>query len=413
VIEVEVENFQSVEKVRFKIDGFTALVGRSNIGKSALVRAIQSALTGASGTDFVRHGSSCERRLKENKKCKCQTTVRLRTPRIELVWEKGDAVNRYTITRPGQAPVPYDKVDRGTPDFLQPDFAPVKIGDSSNLIQVSEQFSPIFLLNTSGSVVADVLSDVARLDAINEATRLVTKDRKEASSTRTVRERDVGELARDLTAYDGLDLCVADVQRIEAKHADILARQAEFHEVQRMARHMEVLIPSILAIHETLKPKLPNIETVTKTWERFDKNFEFERELAQRSEAVGELEAVEQVDLPSLDKILENLKWFQQVDQCLRRFVVFKQDFERARALSAAKDPDPEGARTALERLRVVAGLLTRYEALTTSITTLEVQAQTADQEAEAVLEELKELGMCPTCAQPVGTDQHLHLEVS
>ena len=63
--EVEVRNFQSVEHAVFRIEGFTALVGRSNIGKSALVRAVKAALTGATGTDFVRHGGLCARRLKD------------------------------------------------------------------------------------------------------------------------------------------------------------------------------------------------------------------------------------------------------------------------------------------------------------------------------------------------------------
>ena len=33
MIEVEVRNFQSIEHISLKVEGFTALVGRSNIGK--------------------------------------------------------------------------------------------------------------------------------------------------------------------------------------------------------------------------------------------------------------------------------------------------------------------------------------------------------------------------------------------
>ena len=95
MIEVEIQNFQSIDKVAFKIEGFTVLVGRSNIGKSALIRAIHCALTGASGTDFVRHGLDCERRIKGNKKCKCKSTVLFKTPSLHLIWEKGDADNQY------------------------------------------------------------------------------------------------------------------------------------------------------------------------------------------------------------------------------------------------------------------------------------------------------------------------------
>jgi predicted ATP-dependent endonuclease of OLD family len=61
MIEIEVNDFQSISHTAVTIDKFSVIVGRSNIGKSALVRAIQCALTGAVGTDFVRHGATCDR----------------------------------------------------------------------------------------------------------------------------------------------------------------------------------------------------------------------------------------------------------------------------------------------------------------------------------------------------------------
>src|SRR5277367_3768831 len=154
--EVEVTNFQSIEHAKFVIEGYTALVGRSNIGKSAIVRAVKAALTGASGTSFVRHGPNCARRLKDAKKCQCKATVRIKREGFDLLWEKGDSDNRYTFN--GQV---NDSVGQGTPTFLQAGFAPIKIGDDKELLQVADQFDPIFLLNKTGGAVADVLSDVA------------------------------------------------------------------------------------------------------------------------------------------------------------------------------------------------------------------------------------------------------------
>jgi exonuclease SbcC len=215
MIELEITGFQSIERISLTVDRFTALVGRSNIGKSAIVRAVKAALTGAAGTDFVRHDpKTCSRVLKGNKKCKCKATVRMGFPEFSFLWEKGDSDNRYTVWRNGTEEV-YDKLDRGTPEFLSPAFSPIKVGDSPHLINVGDQFEPIFLLGDPGSAVADVLSDVAKLDNLNAALRLVAKDKTACSSTLKVREVDSqAEMAR-LAGFAGLDanlIAISDLQ---------------------------------------------------------------------------------------------------------------------------------------------------------------------------------------------------------
>jgi DNA repair ATPase RecN len=207
VIDVEIKDFQSIERVVLTIDGFTALLGRSNIGKSAVIRAMKAALTGSAGTAFVRHGPSCARRVKKTKTCKCFSSVHLRGKDFDLLWEKGDAINRYTYN--GQV---YDRAERGVPEFLLDKFALVKVGDDQKLLQCSDQFYPIFLLDQTGGVVAEVLSDAARLDRINVAMKLAEKDRREAVSVRKVREQDLTLLAEKIGRFDGLDNVLSEVQ---------------------------------------------------------------------------------------------------------------------------------------------------------------------------------------------------------
>lgn len=452
MIEVSIENFQSIEKVHFKIDRFTAFVGRSNIGKSAVVRALRNALTGASGTDFVRHGASCERRLKDNKKCRCQTTVRIQMPKIDLVWEKGDSVNRYTVTKAGETPVVYDKVDRGTPEFLQPGFSPVKIGDDAQLVQVSEQFNPIFLLNVGGPTVADVLSDVAHLDDINEAMRLSVKDRKEASATRTIRERDVAATVSDLSAYDGLDLAVQDVQRVEQHHAQLSAKQQSFETAKQFVNQLEELVRGIRSLQAATKPELPNLvqaqalsaqvinldrlheahtsreaavevlagveqivlpdlDRVQKLSARtLDSHRLYDAQMS-REAAVQSLSGVEQVILPDLALVEATKKQFDLVSSLYRRAQVLRLEFDRGKALTATKEPDLAALQEIAEKFRLVQALFDRSEALPVAIAAIERQLKAAEVEETTVLKELQDLGMCPTCAQPISAGHHLHLE--
>lgn len=413
MIEVQVENFQSITKAAFKIDGFTALVGRSNIGKSALVRAFRNALTGAQGTDFVRHGPSCERRLKEAKKCKCQTTVRISTPKVAIVWEKGDAVNRYTVTHPGEPPVLYDKVNRGTPEFLSPDFSPLKVGDETELVQVSEQFNPIFLLNASGPAVADVLSDVARLDDINEATRLVVKDRKDAAATRTVREKDVAELVRNLATYDGLDLAVEDVGRVEAKYTSIQERQRQLSNVNRLVLSLETVLRSIRSLQVVTSQELPNSDNLQTTSTSFTKVVRFEAAWGVRTAAIDRLSGIDSIELPSVAPVQDKLKELGTIEEWIRRVQAVKANFDRLKALEGVSDPTLKPLEETRSRFLAVESLTHRLQAIVTSIQSLQEQVQEAEKEEASALEQLQALGICPTCSQSVGANHRLHLEAS
>lgn len=41
-VKVSIKNFQSVSDIEFEIHGFTCITGPTNIGKSAIIRAISS-----------------------------------------------------------------------------------------------------------------------------------------------------------------------------------------------------------------------------------------------------------------------------------------------------------------------------------------------------------------------------------
>jgi len=53
---VRVEDFQSLQSVDFTATGLTVITGASNIGKTALIRAIEGALFGKPGDYYIKHG---------------------------------------------------------------------------------------------------------------------------------------------------------------------------------------------------------------------------------------------------------------------------------------------------------------------------------------------------------------------
>jgi hypothetical protein len=401
MIEIEIQNFQSIEKVAFRIEGFTALIGRSNIGKSATIRALKYALTGAAGTDFVRHGPECERRVKGNKKCKCKSVVSITTASMKLVWEKGDDDNQYTVTKDGKETV-YTAVNRGTPDFLLPDFEPVKVGDSTDLLQVSDQFDNPFLLKESGSAVADVLSDVAKLDDINVAMKLVGKDRKNAVSTRNVRDKDIKQLTVELEGYEGLDKAVANAEAVEARYVAIEVLDTEVGQLDGFVGELQTLAVSIKALGKAVKPKLPDGGKLRKTGAAFVQLVKFYDEVAERGPVIRKLKGVDKVAVPDIGPVREALQTAEQFDGWLDRVRVLKQELSQSKKLDDLPEPAAGPSQEGLKALRAVGGLAARYEAVEASVSELEGRLAAVEAEEKELLDEFEALGVCPTCSLPV-----------
>ena len=61
MVHIEIRNFQAITHEVIEVRGFSALAGRSNIGKSTIIRAVKAALTGAPVDSYVRHSSRCLR----------------------------------------------------------------------------------------------------------------------------------------------------------------------------------------------------------------------------------------------------------------------------------------------------------------------------------------------------------------
>ncbi len=443
MIEIEVQNFQSIEKLALNIDRFATIVGRSNIGKSAIVRALQCALTGATGTDFVRHRPDCERLTRGNKKCKCQASVMIKTAKLKLFWEKGDAINQYTVWQDGETGegTVYSKIDRGTPDFLLPDFEPVKVGKDSELIQVSEQFAPIFLLDQSGNTVADVLSDVAQLDQVNVAMGLVSKDRKSALATRRIREKDILDLVETLTHFDGLDQAVTDVQGVESSFKAVEGAQEAVERLDGYVDTLGALTASVAALGAATALDLPVAPPLRESFRKRSELDRFYQAVAERAPVVRRLSGIHKVALPdtgpiegSADRLDRLVAWLaslrdfkaeipglkkldkaslpeplpvrEALDQsgALRSFLDKQARLEGAvpeleQAL-AMTEPEPLSVREAVDKTKALQSLLDKQDRLEGAVPELEQDLAAAETEEAAILAEINELGVCPTCCE-------------
>lgn len=408
MVRVEVHNFQSIEDAVVEIDGFSVVVGRSNIGKSALVRAIKAALTGAPAENYVRHGSQCQRLVKGAKSCKCFCSVRIQGPGLDLLWEKGDAINRYVHNG-----AEHTVVGKGTPDFLGPGFAPIFIGGDTapTLLQVADQFRPLFILDRSGTAVADVLSDVAKLDQINEASRSAERDRRERSAERKLREKDLNDLEQTLVLYDGLEAAVARVQAVEGMAEGVAALELKLAAVDRFAVALQAVTGSIrtLAPIETLE--VPSPAMVIEQSARLRALTGWRRSFEARKELTASLEQAAGIAVPDCSSVIGHAESLAQLERWRARLVAVKTVFTRFKAVEDATVSAIGPLEASYATYRTMSVWSERVSGLEGALARLQKSLVAAEADEKTLLAEFKALEVCPTCRQPIAIAGHLHPE--
>jgi hypothetical protein len=451
MLRVTVDNFQSIEHVEVKVDGFAALVGRSNIGKSALVRAVRYALTGTLGSDFVRHDpDTCTRIKRGTKKCKCQCNVRIEIKgHMTILWEKGDAVNQYTVWDAEGNKQVYNKVERGNLTFLGEGFETIKVGNDKNvMVQIANQFKPLFLVDESGSVVADVLSDVAKLDDLNEALRMVEKDRRAAVSERKVRERDLASQQEVLDTYDGLDDDIGRVAQLRGEGDKLVEANDELDRLSGFLSQLEEYAVAIRSLRSAVKPALPASQSLQEAFQgaldlrRFERDYDaltgqvsaltaavkpalsappreqldslaslrgWEKRRSVLGPLVELLEGVCLVDLPSPEGIRQADDELELLTKWLGRLRQLKVAFLAVRDAVAVELPDQPQLQAHYQKFIWLCEIETRRDALVSEVESLRTAHAEAEREVQSLLQEFAELGACPTCEQKLDPSHRLH----
>lgn len=455
MIEVKIENFQAIDSLKFHIEGFTAVVGRSNLGKSSIIRALKAALSGADGNNFVRHDpETCARVLRGVKKCRCFCSVHFKfEDGRRLLWEKGDAINQYTAWAVDGEKTVYSNVggkSSDAPSMLEKGFAPIELSQKKNFLQVADQFNPLFLLDLSGTVVADVLSDVAQLDEINKAMRLVSKDRRSAASTRKVREDDVKTIGVKLEKYETLDRTLQQANKVEQKHDHMLihlgkidliagflenyirvgvalkalkkavepelpevhplnASAIKYSEADRLLGELEKGVAGVRSLLGVQKVELPDIEQIKVKAEKAQKASELFMRLTTVAYALRDLKGVDQVEVPALPSLGERVENLKSINRWQTRLQTLESALGQYKGFDDVADLDASKLRQAQTRLVEASGFYSKLVALEDTIRQTQADLDAAESEEALVLSDFKALGVCPTCSQNITPEGHAH----
>lgn len=395
-ITVRVRNFQSVEDATIIIDGFTVITGSNNAGKSAMIRAIRGVFTNAPPGPLVRHGCT---HLTVDIKFEDGNTI---------TWEKGAKINRYIVN--GKT---LDTVGRGVPPEVEAlGIRSIQAGTDRIWPQIADQFSgSLFLVGSPGSAIAEAVADVDRVGKLSSALKLSESDRRGVSNTLKVRRSDREALETELKSFNGLDAVAKDVLHLEAQLTAVEKHQRELQavlDIQRQYRETCKQIDFLSGVREAQIPETEQIQEVTNIQQQLREMGILSTKLHGYQNQVEHFSKVSMVpriqdgtEAIQVQRDLQGAKVFQ------KQMAVYKQTIKSLDTVASISIPDvPAKAKALQEALITVRNFRKMKEDAIAEIQKIEgstkdisTKLTLAVAEVEALL---TELGVCPTCRQPI-----------
>lgn len=249
-----IQNFQSLADVDLELGPLTVLVGPSNSGKSAVLRAVRAAVHNVSRPDvIVRRG-------------KTKATIALGPFNLSgfpedafvLVFERGKSLSRYTIKRANGDPLVYAKAGTTVPD------------DIAKIIRIAEvegedlnfalQHDRPFLLDAPATKVAKVLGDLTGINVLFEAVREANRRRLEVVSKLKVRRADVEELHERAAAYEDVGAQHERVRKAEDAYWEAARVNTR---IEGLARLIDVVEKAEAVLAEMSElPPVPSLDAI-------------------------------------------------------------------------------------------------------------------------------------------------------
>lgn len=390
-IYARIQNFQSISDLEIEIKGFTCITGITNIGKSAIIRALSSAFLNNPVVGAVRDGE---------KFC----TVSIESEDWGFTWEKGgknSGINRYKLKKPEEKEL--EKIGQGQlDDIASMGFTSVQVGSKVIHPWFASQFEPIFLLNMSGPAVTDFISDISHLGILQDAILLNVRGKKRLLDTVRIKTDEVSvlkEKEQQLTELDALltlnDELKAQYESIQQYENDIRTGEILDQNLKDAANSIRVLqdIRTVQVPDDDIKDELSQYQAMYAHWVK----------LEHTAKSIITLRDITIVSLPEPPteglQVVEAIALAERIDE-----------INRVIDILSAEIPSPEPGE-APSKLLEAEGVLARIEAIQAEEDTLRGQLKATEDELGEVKEDLAKIPTCSTCKRPWSGD-HSHTVV-
>jgi len=421
-VHVRIRDFQSIGDLEMEIRGFTCVTGKSNIGKSAIVRAISSALLNRPVVGMVRKGA---------KACR----VSLRSSKWSLQWEKSErGTNKYQVNDKKLERVGQGQLE----DIARLGFGSIRVGDQDMLPWLAPQWKPIFLLDVTGTAVTEFISEVSRLKVLQDAIVMALKGRRWCLDRAKLKREELASLQGRDAQLDGLDVLLEankqldaqaesiekyekrlsagiavdagidrarttidtlqPVRRVRMSSLDLDDQLARLRKMQRMHDGLETTATKIIKLRSVKNVAVPSAPDQEHA--RFMRLRKY-RHIDELRESVDAMEGVSDVSVPNLEDVstdVSNLRQMSGLWQSLERGAKAIVPLVEIKNVSV---PDVNLGDD-LDRVRRGSRVASRVATTDHEAKSLERELASVKEELEELESELAAIEICPTCGSPI-----------
>ena len=240
MMRLKIRNFQSIRKAELEISGFTVITGRSNVGKTALVRAAQAVFFGIPGDYFIREGETF-------------TGVALYDDDLEIIWRK---TNKPDPKKPSALQVNgtvHTKIGKDHMRLTEPcGVFELQTSQSRIRPQFAMQHDSIFMLAETETTVAEILKLLGRIDVVTTAQRNAKRDLSSSVMRRKVREGDL-EVAKEK---------LKELEYVPGLRIKYVALEKQYLEMLKNNEQRAVFIGGLERLQQIVPRKIPTPPTI-------------------------------------------------------------------------------------------------------------------------------------------------------
>jgi DNA repair ATPase RecN len=248
-MKLTIKNFQSIENCELDIPekSFTCLVGPTNIGKSAIRRALECVLYNRSEVSYIRSGSK-----------ECEVTLTL-DDGLSIKWVRDKKTSTYEIN--GES---YSKLSGTVPEILiNKGFRELSLSKEKLNVQVAHQFENIFLLNQTGSKITEVLSNLGNLNRIIDANKQCGIDKKNIKSKLKIREEDNLLEKQKINSFTGIDDQKLKIEELKIKVSEIKNKKNKYDKLVSLKikyDYVDTKLKELIKIDKICLPEMDKID---------------------------------------------------------------------------------------------------------------------------------------------------------
>jgi exonuclease SbcC len=258
---IKIENFQSHKDTYIEFDkGLNVIVGSSDNGKTAVIRAIKWVLYNEPrGINFLRQGEK-----------KVKVTIILSND-FKVTRERTKSKNRYILVDNNENETVFEGFGNEVPLEITKAHGIPKIkidSDINSIINIGEQLESPFLLSESGAVRAKAIGRLSGVHIIDRAVRNSIKDNRKYSRLKDDIISDLNNVDDELNKYDyledyenkikKLDALLNKIEFLKTRLKTIMELNENFNNNANESKRMKEIINGLKYINEceSIKDKL-------------------------------------------------------------------------------------------------------------------------------------------------------------